>query len=136
MRNLVWFAAWALVGALGCLALLGIATIGLFVLPLTLIAIVGLLTFTVSRQAWAAIPGALTGFGIPLLWVAYNSRGGGSCEAIPGGYECTSPPSPVPNGLTIGLVLVITGIVGGVALNIMARAIGSSRNASEENRSP
>ncbi len=67
----VWFTAWLLVGAGYALSLIGIASIGLFVLPLPVLATVLL----VRRQhATTGLPGLISGLAVPLLYVAYLNR--------------------------------------------------------------
>jgi hypothetical protein len=58
----VWFTAWLLVGVGYSLSLIGIASIGLFVLPLPVLA-----TVLLFRRQHAAIgwPGLISGLAVP-----------------------------------------------------------------------
>ena len=105
----VWFTAWLLVGAGFAVGLIGIASIGLFVLPLVVLATVLL----VRRQhAPSGLPGLISGLAIPLLYVAYLNRAGpGSiCTTVTGGQECNDEWSPWP-WLALGVMLFVLGVV-------------------------
>ena len=77
----VWFTAWLLVGAGYALSFIGIASIGLFVLPL------------------------------PVLYVAYLNRAGPGtiCTTVAGGQECHDEWSPWP-WLAVGVILFVVGV--------------------------
>jgi hypothetical protein len=101
----MWFTAWLLVGAGYALSLIGVASIGLFVLPLPVLATVLL----VRRQpAACGLSGLISGLGIPLLYVAYVNRAGPGtiCTAVTGGQECNDEWSPWP-WLAVGVILVV-----------------------------
>jgi hypothetical protein len=108
MKTATWFGIWAVVGACGALALLAAPTIGIFVLPATL-----LLGGVLARRAprWLAGPGILAGLGVPLLYVGYLNRGGPGtiCTAWAGGGQCTQETSPWP-WVGAGLVLALAGV--------------------------
>ena len=93
---LIWpFFAWAAIGAAAC-AVLSALSIGVFVAPLAIIAMLALLRWLRSRTiAWF---GAASGAGLVLLYIAYlNRRGAGEvCSSIPGGESCTTEWSPWP----------------------------------------
>jgi hypothetical protein len=114
MRTAGWFGLWAVVGAGGALALLTAPTIGIFVLPATLV--LGAVLFWRGRRQQAA-PGIVSGLGLPLLYVGYLNRGGPGtvCTPLAGGAECTQETSPWP-WIAAGLVLALTG----VALSVVA----------------
>lgn len=110
----VWFAAWLIIGAGYALSLLGAASIGLFVLPLPVLA-----TILLARQqhAHAGLPGLISGLGIPLLYVAYSNRAGPGtiCTTITGGgQDCTNEWSPWP-WLTAAVILLVLGLAAFIA---------------------
>jgi hypothetical protein len=114
-----WFTAWLLVGAGYAVSLVGIASIGLFVLPLPVLATVLL----VRRQtATRGLPGLISGLGVPLLYVAYVNRAGPGtiCTAVTGGQECNDEWSPWP-WLAVGVILLVLGV---------AAFVGRQRRAS------
>jgi len=104
-----WFGAWALVGAAFAVSLVGILTVGIFVLPF---AIIGTVLLTRSPSRLRGLPGVIAGLGLPLLYVAYLNRGGPGevCSAIPGGESCTQALDPWP-WLAAGLLLITAGVV-------------------------
>jgi hypothetical protein len=115
----VWFMAWLFVGAGYALSLIGIASIGLFVLPLPVLATVLL----VRRQhATSGLPGLISGLAIPLLYVAYLNRAGPGtiCTPVTGGQQCSDEWSPWP-WLAVGVLLFVLGV---------AAFIGRQRRAS------
>ena len=104
----VWFTAWLFVGAGYGLSLIGIASIGLFVLPLPVLATVLL----VRRQhPTSGLPGLISGLAIPLLCVAYLNRAGPGtiCTTVIGGQECNDEWSPWP-WLAVGVILLVLGV--------------------------
>jgi hypothetical protein len=108
MKTAAWFGLWAVVGAAGALALLTAPTIGIFVLPATLV--LGAVLAWRGRAQQAG-PGIVAGLGTPLFYVAYLNRGGPGtvCTALPGGGECTQETSPWP-WVAAGLLLLIAGL--------------------------
>jgi hypothetical protein len=108
------FAEWALALALLALAVLGAATIGLFIFPF---AIAALLIAERRNRPWPdPLFGGLFGVGSVLLFVAYRNRSYAPCPQGPmrllhgqhfscGGFD------PMP-WLGIGAVLVGSGIAG------------------------
>ncbi len=108
------FAEWAVAFGLLSLAVLGAMSIGIFVLPFGIAAVV----FAARRNlAWPeTLMGGLVGVGIVLLFVAYRNRAYSPCPPGPmvlthgqrfscGGFD------PIP-WLTIGLVLTAAGFAG------------------------
>ena len=86
-----WFWAWALVGVgFG----FGISAIGIFTVPLALLAVVFMTLRGPVRGAW----GIATGIGSVLLLIAYINRSGESFNPI--------------HWLVPGLVLFTAGVVG------------------------
>jgi len=114
-----WFTAWLLVGAGYALSLIGVASIGLFVLPLPVLATVLLAR---RQPATRGLPGLISGLGVPLLYVAYLNRAGPGtiCTAITGGQECHDEWSPWP-WLAVGVILLALGV---------AAFVGRQRRAS------
>jgi len=108
-----WFAAWLIIGVGYALSLVGSASIGLFVLPLPVIA-----TILLARRqhATGGLPGLISGLGIPLLYVAYLNRAGPGpiCTTIPGGQDCTDEWSPWP-WLAAALILLALGVTTFIA---------------------
>jgi hypothetical protein len=104
----VWFTAWLLVGAGYAVSLIGIASIGLFIVPLPVLATVLL----VWRQpAASGLPGLISGLGVPFLYVAYLNRAGPGtiCSLVTGGQECNDEWSPWP-WLAAGVILLVLGV--------------------------
>lgn len=101
--------AWVLTGAALYLSLLGAMTIGIFVLPFALVALLALLRWG-NRNDSALL---LSGAGFPLFYVAYLNRNGPGtvCRAIGGGgQECMEELNPWPF-LLIGASLLAAGLV-------------------------
>jgi hypothetical protein len=110
-----WFVAWSLTGAAYCLALLSVLTIGVFVLPIPVIA-----TFVLVRNGEASrgVIGLLSGAALPLFWLAYLNRGGPGdvctttgqfAQGGQGSQSCTQEASPWPF-LAIAIVVLLSGI--------------------------
>ena len=106
-RRWGWFGAWLLVGAAYAVFLIGILSIGIFVLPIAIICTVLLAR---STSCLRGLPGLIAGLGLPLLYVAYLNLGGpgNECSAIKGGQSCVQEVDPWP-WLAAGLVLVAAG---------------------------
>lgn len=104
-----WFAAWAAVGVLLPMTLLGAFTIGVFMLPL---AVLGSLALARRPAARRAVVGLVTGFGLPLLWVAYLNRSGPGfvCTSTATSQSCDQQWAPWP-WLAVGLVAVAAGVL-------------------------
>jgi len=109
----VWFGVWLIIGAGYALSLLGAFSIGLFVLPLPVLATILLAR---RRRAHSGLPGLISGLGIPLLYVAYLNRAGPGtiCTTITGGQECTAEWSPWP-WLAAGMILIVLGAAALIA---------------------
>jgi hypothetical protein len=103
------FWLWAVVGVGYGFA---ISAIGLFTVPLSLIATIFLLT---RRRTRASAYGVLVGIGVPLLVVAFlNREGPGTvCHSIDGGRgtQCEDLYDP-RKWLAIGLLFVAAGVAG------------------------
>jgi hypothetical protein len=115
----VWFTAWLLVGAGYALSLVGIASIGLFILPLPVLATVLLIR---RQPTTSGLPGLISGLGVPLLYVAYLNRAGPGtiCTTVTGGQECNDEWSPWP-WLAVGVILLILGVAAFVGRQRRAR---------------
>lgn len=90
-----WFAAWMLVGGLYAFCLLAMLTIGLFVLPIPVLATVLLVR---RQEAHRGALGLVAGIALPLFYVSLlNHNGPGMiCSPIEGGTACTEEMSPWP----------------------------------------
>lgn len=116
-----WFIGWFGVGALCALAVIGMLTIGIFVLP---VALLGATVLTLATNRARTRPpagagwGALSGASFPLLYVAYlNRRGPGTvCDVTPQSTHCAEMYSPWP---WLGVALVL--ICSGAGLHVLAR---------------
>ena len=86
-----WFTAWASVGATWALALIGIASTGLFVLPLAAGA-------TVVVALRAPSTAGLPGLGLPPPYVSYLNRSGPGnvCTSSHGRQSCIQALDPWP----------------------------------------
>ena len=86
-----WFACWAAVGAAYTTALLGALSIGIFVLPVAVLA-----TWYLARhdRSAGAVSGGLSGIGLPLLYVAAMNREGPG--VVCHGQTCGQQWSPWP----------------------------------------
>ena len=104
----VRFVLWAVVGAGGCLALLGALSIGIFVAPMVaLLAFVLLLT----TEADGSIMGSVSGISAPLFYVAWLNREGPGevCRVEEHFTECAERWNPWP-WLVAGLAFASVGI--------------------------
>jgi hypothetical protein len=108
-REWGWFLAWFVVAAAFAVGLLGAFTIGIVALPVAIGLIVLLAT---RRHDSAARAGALSGFGLPLLYVGYLNRGGPGtvCSVSPSGTSCTDEWAPLP-WLIAGAAMLVGGVV-------------------------
>jgi hypothetical protein len=109
LTDRVRFAQWAVVGAGGCLALLGALTIGIFVGPVAaLLAFVLLLTTDADRS----LVGTVAGMSAPLFYVAWLNRDGPGevCRVEEHFTACADQWSPWP-WLVAGVAFAAVGIV-------------------------
>jgi hypothetical protein len=118
----IWFGVWSAIGAIYALALLAAMTIGIFVLPVAVLATV----ITVRhRQALVGLPGLVSGAALPLAYVAYLNRDGPGnvCVTSRTGETCTEEWSPWP--WLAGAVVVL--LAGAIMFARRRRAEGSNR---------
>ncbi len=107
----IWpFFLWMLAGAGLVLGLLGILTIGIFVLPAAVALAIALARWPRTRSRTAA--GLLSGLGLVPFFIAYQNRGGPGtvCVSTATSQSCTQEWSPWPWAGT-GLALVAAGVV-------------------------
>ncbi len=110
------FLGWFVAGALYALAVLGMLTIGIFVLPIA----IGLTVLLVrSPRASVGLPGLVSGLALPVLYVAYLNRDGPGDVCTANGAHCTEEWSPWPFVL-VGVALLCAGIA--VFVYLRARA--------------
>jgi len=97
-----------LVGGLYALSLLGMMTIGIFVLPIPVVATVLLVR---RQKAGRGTLGLVAGIALPLFCVSLLNRDGPGmiCSAFEGGTACTEEMSPWP-WLAAGLAFMALGI--------------------------
>ncbi|UQX87676.1 hypothetical protein M6D93_15400 [Jatrophihabitans telluris] len=120
-----WFLLWMLVGVGGMLSLLTILTIGIFVLPVTVVIVLALALLVYRRPAvLTGVGGALAGPALPLWLVAYLNRDGPGTvctRTADGGSSCADEWSPWPFFFG-GLAFVVLGVLLTVLLAARARA--------------
>jgi hypothetical protein len=107
--GMLWFIAWAAVGAGFAFGVLSILSIGVFVLAVDAVAAVLLAR---HPQARAGLTGLVSGLGLPLLYVAFLNRAGPGtvCTMTATSQSCADEWSPWP-WLFIGVALVVIGCV-------------------------
>jgi hypothetical protein len=105
----MWFIAWMLVGAGYALGLLSLLSIGAFVLLITLVATIVLVTRPGNR---VGLPGLVSGLSLPLFFVAYLDRSGPGtiCTTTATSQTCSDQWSPWP-WIVVGIVLLVSGCV-------------------------
>lgn len=112
-RPWVYFAIWMLVGASYAMIIAGAFSIGIFFVPIAVIATAFLVRKPSSRRG---IPGLFGGLALPLFYVAYLNRSGPGmvCTTTRStfgvGQNCTQEWSPWI-WLVAGLVLLGVGVV-------------------------
>ena len=108
-RNVSWFIAWMLTGAGYALGILGVFSVGPYILVITLAATIVLATRAGSR---VGLPGLISGTSLPLFYVAFLNRSGPGtvCTSTATSQSCVDEWSPWP-WLAIGIVLLVSGCV-------------------------
>lgn len=109
-RDWLLFAGWLLIGAGYILGLLSILSIGIFILPITM---VGTVALAMRRDTQRGLPGLVSSASLPLFLLTYlNRHGPGTYCTISahGGSDCTEgllAPWPL---LAVGLLLLVAGV--------------------------
>ncbi len=119
VRASAWFGAWAVTGVALMLGVFGILTIGLFILPVAVIALVAL---ALRPNARASAAGLLSGLALPLLVAAYANRNGPGtvCESLAGGgSHCTDEWTPLP---FLGVAAILVALSAGTFVFIRRHA--------------
>ena len=108
-RGVMWFIAWMLVGAGYALGVLSALSVGAYVLLITVVATIVLATRAGNR---VGLPGLVSGFSLPLFFVAYLNRSGPGtiCTTTATSQTCSDEWSPWP-WLVIGILLFVSGCV-------------------------
>jgi hypothetical protein len=121
---MLWFVAWMLVGAGYALGILGAASIGPYVLIVTVAATAVLAT---RQGASVGLPGLLSGLALPLFYVAFLNRSGPGtiCTSTATSQSCTDEWSPIP-WLVIGVLLLVGGFVWFALVERRKRFVASS----------
>lgn len=129
------FGLWTLVGVLGSVSILGMLTIGAFVLPFALL--IGALALWLTmrgRDRWPSIAGLGLALGLAITWLGVVQGGSapssasGSCTSTPdGGMTCESGGVPYdPNAFawgsawpwfTVGLIVAAASLAAFVLLS-------------------
>jgi hypothetical protein len=107
---LIWpFLAWAVVGAGLCFAVLSGFTVGIFVIPVAIAAMIALLRWAQARTIAAV--GVISGPGLVLMYVAYLNRAGPGnvCSATATSQTCVTEMSPWP-WLIAGIAVLAIGV--------------------------
>ncbi|MGZ4713791.1 MAG: hypothetical protein ACXVJ7_05535 [Acidimicrobiia bacterium] len=104
-----WYFAWFAVGAAYTLAALGAMSIGILVLP---VAVAATIVVATRRTSSVGLPGLVSGFGLPFLYVAFLNRDGPGtvCSVSANATDCTDEMSPWP-WLVMGVVLIAVGVL-------------------------
>ncbi|MFC1429626.1 hypothetical protein ACEZDB_03025 [Streptacidiphilus sp. N1-3] len=118
-RAWLWFAAWLLLGAGWCLALLTALTIGVFVAPVVLAA-TALLLWRAGKRSAVGLPGLVSGPALLLFFVGYLNRGGPGDVCTADGTTCTEEWDPT-GWLVAGSVLLLAGVALFLVLRLVLR---------------
>jgi hypothetical protein len=109
-RDWLMFTGWLLIGACYILALLSILSIGIFIMPITVVGTVALAT---RRDTERGLPGLVSSASLPLFLLTYLNRHGPGTyctTSADGGNECLEgllAPWPL---LAVGLLLLVAGV--------------------------
>lgn len=128
-RPWIYFVLWMLVGGSYAMVIAGAFSIGIFFVPIAVIATVFLVRKPSSRRG---VPGLFGGLALPLFFVAYLNRSGSGTvcattrSAFGVGQSCTQEWSP---WLWLVAALVLLGV--GVAIFIVTLRSGSGPRCSE-----
>ena len=106
-----WFGffAWPIVAVALVASILGMLTIGIYVLPFALLGLHVVLKWGGNRRSSVGI---ISGAGLPFLFVAYLNRNGprSVCHPYGNGEECAIEKGPWLYSI-MGIALVVTGVV-------------------------
>jgi hypothetical protein len=110
-----WVLAWFVLGSAYAFGVLSLLSIGVFILAAAAVATVPLAW---RAPRWPGVPAFMSGFGVPLLYVAYLNRGGPGwvCTTTANSQECEDLGNPWP-WLVAGAVLIVGGIALLLGLN-------------------
>lgn len=116
----LYAAAWLLTGGGFAFGVLAMMTVGVFVLPVVVAALVLLARQPRSYAGLVALPAGLS---LPMFYVAWLNRDGPGdvCRPIQGGSECAQEWSPWP-WLAVGLSLVAASAVWALARRSRGRS--------------
>ncbi len=105
-----WFIAWMVLGVLASFGVAALPSVGLFVLPVAVVAAAALGKGS-KGKGWE---GFLSGAGITALWVAYENRYGPGeyCASADAVTSCSQQLNPAPF-LALGLLGVALGLLLG-----------------------
>jgi hypothetical protein len=121
-----WFIGWLVVGAGAALGTISILSIGVFVLAIT---VVIALLFATRRSSVDGLPGLISGFSLPLFYVAYLNRGGPGqvCNVHKGVHECSERWDPRPF-VVVGAIFLFGGLAAFVVVRhfLQRRALQSA----------
>jgi hypothetical protein len=120
-----WYFAWMGVGAGLSFGVLAILSIGIYILAVAIVATV----FLARRsEARVGVAGLVSGFGLPLLYVAFLNRSGPGvvCTVTSTSSSCVERWSPWP-WLVIGTAILVAGLAWFIAASY--RRAGQQRIA-------
>ncbi len=108
-RRPAWtYAWWVVVGGVIGLGLVGILTIGIFLLPVGLVLLtVGLVHPKLRNESAVA---SLAGLGLPALYVAWLNRDGPGSVCTSDGVTCADQWSPWPF-VAVAVALLVASVV-------------------------
>jgi len=103
------YVIWNLIGTGYGIGLAGMASIGIFVLP---VAILSTILVATRPRFHRGISGLCSGLAVPLLYIGYLNRGGPGnvCSALSGGQSCIQEYTPWPF-VGAALVLAASGLI-------------------------
>jgi hypothetical protein len=109
-RDWLMFTGWLLIGACYLLGLLSILSIGIFILPITVVGTVALAT---RRDTERGLPGLVSSASLPLFLLTYLNRHGPGTyctTSADGGSDCTEGLMAPWLLLACGLLLLVAGV--------------------------
>jgi hypothetical protein len=120
------FALWLLVGGLYGLGMITIFSIGSVVLIVAMVSTIRLARTDFPKNC---LFGLLSGFGLPLLYMAFINRNGPGTECYTSGgvYTCTGESSPWP-WFVLGLSMILVGFAASITFSKRYRKSGSDHS--------